>query len=120
MKTRIEALEKAYEEHRYYAEDLPMNRTLQAACMTSLEAGNDYPDFSEVIWEEDIEQILKDCKTYGISEFTISSNFSGLIKTIAAFEDLGAKMEGITRVNSRYADWSTGKHEIIPAIRMSI
>jgi len=67
MKTRIETLEKAYEEHRYYAEDLPMNRTLQSAYMTSLEAGNDHPDFSEVIWDEDIEAILADCKTYGIN-----------------------------------------------------
>jgi len=53
-------------------------------------------------------------------EFTISSNFSGLIKTIATFEELGAKLDGIVKINSRFTDWKTGEHESIPAFKMSI
>jgi len=117
MKTRIEALDKAYENHEYYG-DIDMNRTLQTAYLYSLEAGNELPNFGDVIWDDDIEAIIADCRKYGITEFTISSTFSSLIQTVATFEESGCKLDGIVKINSRFSDWHTGEKEIIPAFKM--
>ena len=43
----------------------------------SEDAGNDLIDFSEVIWDEDIDPIAETFQENGITEFTISSTFSG-------------------------------------------
>ena len=55
----------------------------------------------------------------GITEFTISSTFSSLIPTLAAFDKHGFKMAGSTEVNANYTDWQTNKRARIPAIRMT-
>ena len=57
-------------------------------------------------------------KENGITEFTISSTFSSLIPTLAAFEKHGFEMDGLTEVNAAYTDWQTGQRARIPAIRM--
>lgn len=68
----------------------------------------------------DIPEIVKALKENGISEFTISSTFSSLIETLAAFEKEGIRMAGLTEVNATYSDWKTGKKARIPAIRMTL
>jgi len=95
-----------------------INATAFWAYRRSIEAGNDLIDFGEVIWDDDIEAIAETFKANGITEFTISSTFSGLIATLAAFEQHGYAMEGITETNASYTDWQTGKNARIPAIRM--
>ena len=84
----------------------------------SEDAGNELIDFSEVIWDEDVEAIAETFKQNGITEFTISSTFSGLIATLADFDKLGFKMAGITEVNANYTDWQTNNRARVPAIRM--
>ena len=95
-----------------------INPTALWAYRRSKDAGNDLIDFSEVIWDEDIDPIAETFRENGITEFTISSTFSGLIPTLAAFEKHGFKMAGITEVNATYTDLQTGKRVRIPAIRM--
>ena len=95
-----------------------INPTAFWAYRRSEDAGNDLIDFSEVIWDEDIDPIAETFRENDITEFTISSTFSGLIPTLAAFERHGFKMAGITEVNATYTDWQTGKRARIPAIRM--
>lgn len=95
-----------------------INRTMFWAYRSSVEAGNDLLNFDEAIWDEDIPEIVEICKEADITEFTISSTFSGLIETLASFEAHGWEMNGLTRVKSRHTDWSTGERAIIPAIRM--
>jgi predicted ATP-grasp superfamily ATP-dependent carboligase len=97
-----------------------INHTLYWAYNNSKEAGNDLIDFSEVIWDYDIPEIAAVLKEEGITEFTISSTFSSLIETLAAFEAQGITMAGLTQVKARYTDWQTGEHKIIPAIKMSL
>ena len=48
----------------------------------------------------------------------ISSTFSGLIATLAAFDKSGYKMAGITEVNANYTDWNTNERARVPAIRL--
>ena len=100
--------------------ELGINKTLFWAYRTSKEAGNELIDFNEVIWDYDIEEIARTLRANGITEFTISSTFSSLIETLAAFEEHGISMAGLTKVKARYSDWNTGEHALIPAIKMTV
>lgn len=96
-----------------------INPTMFWAYRASKEVGNEFIDFSEVIWDKDIEAIVKTCKENDIKEFTISSNMSGLIETLVEFEKYGFKMNGLTQVKARYLNWRTNEYDVIPAIKMS-
>lgn len=95
-----------------------INPTAFWAYRTCERTGNELIDFAEVIWDEDVEPIAETFNREGITEFTISSTFSGLIKTLAAFDKLGFRMAGITKVNANYTDWSTGKMAQADALLM--
>ncbi len=101
-------------------EEQGINNTLYWAYQAAKESGNNNIDFNEVIWDYDIEAIVKNLRDAGITEFTISSTFSSLIETLAAFAAQGVTMNGLTQVYARYTDWNTGEPAIIPAIKMSI
>ena len=117
----IRTFEKAIEEKVRSLKDVGINPTLFWAYRTSKEeSGNDLIDFNEVIWDYDIKEIADCLRAEGITEFTISSTFSSLIETLAAFEKEGIRMAGLTEVNATYSDWRTGKKARIPAIRMTL
>ena len=115
---KIDLFERAIAGKAGSLKDWGINGTAFWAYRKSIEAGNNRIDFSEVIWDEDIDAIVQTFADNGITEFTISSTFSGLIPTLAAFDKHGFKMAGITEVNASYTDWQTGKRAKIPAIRM--
>ena len=115
---KIDLFERAITEQAASLKDYGINGTAFWAYRKSIDAGNDLIDFSEVIWDEDIEAIAETFATAGITEFTISSTFSGLITTLAAFDKHGFKMAGITEVNANYTDWMTNERARIPAIKM--
>lgn len=110
----IRTFEEAIKQNARSLKDLEINGTLFWAYRTSKEIGN------EVIWDYDIEEIAQTLKANGITEFTISSTFSSLIETLAAFEKQGISMAGLTTVKARYTDWKTGEHALIPAIKMMV
>ena len=66
-----------------------VNPTMYWAYKESQETNNEHLNFYEVIWDNDVEQIVRTCKTNGIREFSISSNYSGLIACLASFEKSG-------------------------------
>ena len=115
---KIELFERAIAERAERLQDYGINSTAFWAYRKSIDAGNDLIDFSDVIWDYDIEAIAQTFADSGITEFTISSRFSDLIPTLAAFDKLGFKMAGMTEVNAAYTDWQTGKHPRLPAIRL--
>jgi len=118
MKYTIKVIENAKTREDWQA--IKLNRTLAQAYLYSKEAGNDLPNFAEVIWDEDIEQILRDCRESGIREFTISSTFSSLITTIARFEELGCSLDGIVKIRDRYTHFGSDEHVLIPAFKMTV
>ena len=118
MKYRIEAIENAKPGMRW--EEIGCHRTLGQAYLYSKEAGNDLPNFADVIGNYDIEAILEDCRKLGVKEFTISSTFSSLIETIAKFEELGCTLDGIVKVKERYAHFGSNEHDLIPAFKMTV
>lgn len=95
-----------------------MNRTVYWAYEFSKKAGNERIDLGELIWENDVEEIVSFLREAGVTEFTISQTYSGLLNLLAEFEKHGCKVQGLTNVYSRYEDLFTGKHKLIPAIRM--
>lgn len=118
MKYTIEAIENAKTGMKW--EDIGVHWTLGQAYLYSREAGNELPNFAEVIWDEDIETILDDCRKSGVKEFTISSTFSSLIETIARFEELGCTLDGIVKVKERYTHFGNDEHQLIPAFKMTV
>jgi len=115
---KIEVFEQAIENKVKDLRTEGINPTLFWAYRNSLEAGNERIDFCECIWENEIEDIANCMKENGIVEFTISSTFSSLIETLAEFQKHGFQMAGLTEVNARYTDFTTGKNKVVPAIRM--
>jgi len=115
---KIDLFERAIAEQAASLKDYGINGTAFWAYRKSIDAGNDLIDFSEVIWDTDIETIVDTFKQAGVTEFTISSTFSSLIPTLVAFEKHGFQMAGLTEVNANYTDWQTGERARIPAIRM--
>ena len=97
-----------------------INPTFYWAYRTAKSTGNELIDFHDVIWERDIPQIIENIKEFGITEFTVSSSFSGLIDTIAEFTKLGCTVAGVTSVKADYKDFSTGEAVMLNAILMKI
>lgn len=85
----IRTFEEAIEQNARSLKELGINGTLFWAYRTSKETGNELIDFNEVIWDYDIEEIAQTLRANDITEFTISSTFSSLIETLAAFEKQG-------------------------------
>ena len=115
---KIAAFESAIENQVKDIKAEGINPTAFWAYRNSIRCGNQLIDFNEVVWDEDIPAIAATFEANGITEFTISSNFSGLIRTLVAFEKAGYKMTGTTRVNATYTDWQTGKHAKVDALHM--
>ncbi|MCH5185632.1 MAG: hypothetical protein J1F64_05840 [Oscillospiraceae bacterium] len=97
-----------------------INHTAYEAVRNRREAGNKLLDFSETIWDRDVPEIIDTLMRMGETEFTISSNFSGLVKTLADFDKLGAKVAGMTEINANHRDRRTGELKRVPAILMRI
>ena len=118
MKYKVEAIENAKNGMSW--KDIGCNFTFGQAYLYSQKAGNELPNFGEVIWDDDIEEIIEDCRKFGVKEFTISSTYSNLITTMARFEKLGCTLDGIVKIKSRIADYHTGEHDTIPAFKMTV
>ena len=91
-----------------------INRTLFWAYEMSVENNNDYLNFHDAIWTDDIAPIVEACRKHGISELTISSTHCGLTTTLADFENQGCKVCGLTKANTGHKD------ETVPAIKLQI
>lgn len=100
------------------AKKLGINCDLYQAYKNSKAAKNDIINFYET-WEKNIEEIVQNCYENGITEFTISSNATGVITILADFEAYGCRLQGMTTVNHYISDID-GNVRIIPAIKMKI
>ena len=69
-------------------------------------------NISGTIWDKDIPAIVAGFKAEGISEFTISDDPCGMLRTLAVFEANGAKLQGLTSVKNFAGE--------IPALLMQI
>lgn len=118
MKT-IEKLEQAKQQNANLKE-WGINRTFYWAYRIALTTNNETIDFEDVIWDQDVEEIIKHCKEFNIKKITISSSYSGVIQTIGLFEDNGCKVTGMKKVKSQHTDFYTQEYKIINAIEIEI
>lgn len=93
-----------------------INPTMYWAYRKSCEAENDILDFNDVIWEHDIQPIVDTCNKVGITEFTISSNFTGLLRTMYELSKRGFSVVGTTEVRANYMDFEKHDKAIVPAV----
>lgn len=118
MKT-IDKIEKV-KNMNVLLEDVGINRTFYWAYIRTQETTNEILDFNDVIWESDVEGIIKNCKEFGLKEITISSRFASLIDILAEFGKQGAKLAGLTQVTSRFYACGTNNYELINAVKIEI
>ena len=118
MKT-IDKIEKV-KNMNVLLENVGINRTFYWAYIRTQETTNEILDFNDVIWENDVEGIIKNCKEFGLKEITISSRFASLIDILAEFEKQGAKLAGLTQVTSRFYACGTNNYELINAVKIEI
>lgn len=118
MKT-IDKIEKV-KNMNVLLEDVGINRTFYWAYIRTQETINENLDFEDIIWENDVEGIIKNCKEFGLKEITISSRFASLIDILAEFEKQGAKLAGLTQVTSRFYACGTNNYELINAVKIEI
>ncbi len=57
-------------------------------------------NISSTIWDKDIPAMVAAFRAEGVSEFTISEDPCGLLGTLAIFEAHGAKVQGLTTVDT--------------------
>lgn len=123
MKYEVKAIEEAIANDREWGwKKLGINRTLGDAYLFSREAGNDVPNFNDAIWDEEVEQIVSDCRRLGIKEFTISSNWSGMLKSVGEFVNCGCTLDGYVEVYDRLERWhkDVKVKVLLPALKMTV
>ena len=93
-----------------------MNQNFGLAYFAALRNGNDRIDFSGAIHESDTEAILADCRRFGVTEFTVSSTWSGVVTRVAAFVDGGWRLDGMVKVKGDSIDYRTDERIVVPAL----
>ncbi len=97
---------------------LGINRDVYWDYKSSTEVGNELINFYDMIDEEDAEDIIKCCRENGVKEFTISSNFTGMIRVVVmALESHGYHLNDTAMINRDHLRIDAKQ---IPAIKMEI
>ena len=87
------------ESSRKILKELGINRDVYFAYKSSTEAENSLINFCDLIDEEDAEAVINCCRENSVKEFTISSNSTGMIRSIMALEAHGCHLNGTVMVN---------------------
>jgi hypothetical protein len=83
-------------------------------------AGNEHLDFNDIIWDQDIQELVAMWRELELEFVTLSNSSSGMVDTLAYLEKLGCKLLGLTKVRGQYPDIITGQHAIIPAFLVEV
>lgn len=68
----------------------------------------------------DIEEIAQTLRANDITESPSAPPSQASSKPSQPSKNKVISMAGLTTVKARYTDWKTGKHALIPAIKMTI
>lgn len=93
-----------------------INYNLACAYKESLDAENQFLNFSGALFDQELPEILGELDDAGIDTITISSTFSGLLGILAKFEQDYWIVEGMTEVRANYKDIQTGRAALVPAL----
>jgi hypothetical protein len=94
---KIAILEKVINKEIHYSE-VEVNGTFFNAYRETQYDGLKELNFNNVIWEEDIEEIVANCKKFNVKHFTISNTSSGFIRRLALFKKAGCDFAGLSTI----------------------
>lgn len=77
---------------------------------TARENGNALLDINDVVWEKDVETLVKGLREFGIEQFTFSSGWSSAVDTAWLFQQNGCKLLGLVEINGNM-DFLKGVHQ---------
>lgn len=100
-------------------EDVGVNRSFYWAYIRTQKTINESINFNDVIWENDIKEIVANCKEFNIDYITISNRQAGIENILALFENEGCKVE-LTKVRTSFIDYKTNEPEIRNAFKVII
>ena len=126
MAVRIEKYESILEQLRNNGKPYwkvnkdEVNYAVFSAYCDSKARNQDKLDISGSFWGNDIPAMVEAMKAEGVREFTVSDSRCGIAEILAVFEDNGAKLAGLTQINSGSCDFETGQPEMIPAFLMRL
>ncbi len=86
---------------------------------SSREHGNLNLNLSEVIWDEQVSEMVACMKANGVERFTYSATYTEAIKTAWLFQQEGCVLEGFVEINSKYTD-AYGEHTKVPALLFKV
>ncbi len=81
----------------------------------SKDSGNQRLNLYDVIWENQVENLVKIMRENGIEEFTFSSTWSSAIEIAWLFQKNGCKLESLIEINSQYKETFSEEHRKVPA-----
>lgn len=116
---RIEKLDQARKQNANLNE-WGINRTFYWAYEICLYTKNETLNFDDTIWDSDVKPIIEHCKEFGIKEITISSTYSGAIKTLGLFADNGCKVLGLVKVKSQFTETNSRELKKIYAVKLQM
>lgn len=77
--------------------------------------GNDYIDFDEVIWDDNVFGLIEGLRSMGIEYFTFSSTWSSAVKTAWLFKENGCDLEGLVMIHSPHKRFFSKEYDKAPA-----
>lgn len=96
-----------------------INSTFFYAYTKTLDTINESINFSDVIWKEDVKEIITHCKEFNLDYITISNRQAGIEDILTLFENEGCKVE-LTKVRTSFIDYKTKEPEIRNAFKVII
>lgn len=85
--------------------------TLWRAYETSMDCGNEYPDFDSPIKDGEIGELISSMRKQGFTAFTYSSTWSSAVETAWLFQKAGCRLEGLVEINSQHKAFMSDEYE---------
>lgn len=112
-KAKARADHEAFKEHMMQKGDA--YRWVYDLYKLARDAGNEYIDFHDVIWDKDVPAKIASLRELGIEMFTFSSKWSSTVETAWLFLQNGCTLEGLIQINSQFSKFMSDEREQIPA-----
>lgn len=76
-------------------------------------------NIDDIIWDREVEPIVRIMRENGIKEFTFSTTCTDAIETIWLFKEAGCEVGGMVEINARKSFWGEG-FEKAHAFKLSV
>ena len=108
---KIELLENLEETRKL--EEIGISYNFYWAYRNTQEIGLDLLNFDNVGFKRDHEEMIENLERFGIKEFTVSDQSSGLMEALESFKENGYIPSDVIQIATGYTNWNfeEGKEE---------